>query len=71
MVTIKGKARAMKDINITKEGERCAKILIKELRGELLLGLKYAKGENANLLLVQKHLLASLDKVAKVEKALE
>ena len=58
-------------INLIAEQKRCAGLLIKELRGELLLGLKYAKGENANLLLVQKHLLVSLDKVAKVEKALE
>lgn len=51
--------------------EQCAGLLIKELRGELLLGLKYAKGENANLLLVQNYLLASLDKLSKLETVLK
>ena len=67
MVTIKGKARAMKDINITKEGERCAKILIKELRGELLLALRHTRGENSNVIRTEIYIRDSLDKLEKLE----
>ena len=58
-------------IDLIAEQKRCAGLIINELRGELLLGLKYAKGENANLLLVQRYILESLDEVAKLENTLE
>ena len=64
----KSKTHAMKDINLTMEGERCAKILIKELRGELLLALKYARGENSDFIRVDRYIREGLDKLSKLDE---
>ena len=67
MNTYKSKTRAMKGINLTMEGERCVKRLIKELRGELLLALRHTRGENSNFIRTESYIRDSLDKLEKLE----